>query len=86
MLKEPLAFLRALELVSRRVQRWAPRKPNHQVKRGGVGVLSAWFCSKPRVQPPYSNLPYSQVPFQDGEDRIEALLAGGSVDEFFAGA
>lgn len=58
------------------------QEANHQVKRAGVGVLAARFCSEPRVPPPHSKLPHSQVPIQDGEDRMEGPLGGGSVDGF----
>lgn len=66
-LKEPLAFLRALELVSSGL--CAGRNP--QVRRGRVGCSR--FGSAPSLggQPLPSILPTPQVPFQDGGDRME---------------
>lgn len=66
-LKEPLAFLRALELVSSGL--CAGRNP--RVRRGRVGCSR--FGSAPSLggQPLPSVLPAPQVPFPDGGDRME---------------
>lgn len=75
-LKEPLAFLRALELVSSGL--CAGR--NQQVRRGRMGCSR--FCSKPgRPAASFNPLSSGAIPGWRGQDG-GIRLGGGSVDEF----
>ena len=79
-LKEPLAFLRALELVSSGL--CAGR--NQQVRRGREGCSRLGSAPSLGGQPLPSILLSPQVPFQDGGDRMEGSgLEAGAWTNFY---
>lgn len=79
-LKEPLAFLRALELVSSGL--CAGR--NQQVRRGREGCSRLGSAPSLGDQPLPSILLSPQVPFQDGGDRMEGSgLEAGAWTNFY---